>query len=292
MILTNNENLPEPLFRAIENDDYNPGDCDITVTQLVNPARQGALMRHHRAVITEDAADKIWIVLGKMGHKVLEQAAMKEVVEERLFHDFMGWKISGQMDIWLPRKEILDYKFTSAWAVKDGVKPEWEAQLNLYRWLALNQEKPFEVESLKIVAILRDWSKIEASKNGDYPPRQVKVLPVKVWTDAELLEYLKIKVNEHQSARASLANDGIIPLPECTEAERWVKPTKYAAMKGTNKRALKVCDTNEQAAAVSGCTHVDIRLGAWTRCENYCPVKEFCSQWKLRTQLDESDVPA
>ena len=46
------------------------------------------------------------------------------------------------------------------------------------------------------------------------------------------------RVQEHQAAQSALEKN----LPECTSAERWEKPTKYALMKRGRERAVKLYD--------------------------------------------------
>jgi hypothetical protein len=82
----------------------------------------------------------------------------------------------------------------------------------------------------------------------------------------------------HQEAE-NTPSDKLLP---CTPEERWERPTRYALMKKGRKRAIKLYDTEEDAnGAVKEKDHyVEYRKGESVRCENYCPVKEFCNQYK------------
>ena len=73
-------------------------------------------------------------------------------------------------------------------------------------------------------------------------------------------------------------------LPECTPDQMWEKPTTYAVMKEGNKRATSVHATEEEAQEalkmVKGKASIVIRPGERTRCETFCSVNRFCSQYQ------------
>lgn len=45
--LSNKYNLPQPLVSALEKDDYDIGDADISVTSLWKPPQMVSLLRKH-----------------------------------------------------------------------------------------------------------------------------------------------------------------------------------------------------------------------------------------------------
>ena len=81
-----------------------------------------------------------------------------------------------------------------------------------------------------------------------------------------------------------MADDDI---PICSEEERWASPTLYAVMKQGRKSAVKICSTAEEAQALIDTDvehlYLEVRPGVSRRCEDYCPVAQFCN-WKERTQ--------
>ncbi len=165
------------------------------------------------------------------------------------------------------------------------MKPEWEQQLNIYA--ALAAANGFKITKLQIVAILRDWSKLRAARELDYPQVGVVVREVPVWSPGRQAGYLSERVLLHQKAR-TLSDDD---LPLCTEEERWRKPDKYAVKKKGGKRALRLFDTRDEAtdfAILNSGTEIEHRPGEDTRCLHYCAVKEFCSYGRtLLTQESE-----
>ncbi len=272
MTITNHAGLPEPLVNAIRNDPYSSNGSDLTMTQSLKPARAVALEKLHKDEITEDAADRLFALIGQIGHSILERGAKGEMTELRLFAKVRGWKVSGQAD--LLGDTLVDYKFTSVWSCKDGLKPEWEQQLNGLRWLA--SVNGHSVERMQIVAIYRDWSKLEARRSSDYPRHQVQVFDVPKWTEAEALVWIEGRVQAHQAAQSALEKN----LPECTPDERWEKPEKFALMKHGRQRAVRLYDQREQAmlaAEGNSMLYIEHRPGEQIRCASYCAARPWCS---------------
>lgn len=274
--ITNKAGLPEALVRAIANDPYEAGDSDSTVTRLIQPPRKVELERLNADKITEDAADRIWALMGQLGHTVLERAGVG-MVETRLFAEVAGWRISGKADIIVSERKIVDWKFTTVWSTKDGAKDEWVEQLNGLAYLA--SRNGLLIESLEIVCIYRDWSKLEARRNADYPKSQVQVFKLPLWPADEQEAWITSRVWAHQIAR--------VTLPECSSQDRWEKPHKWALMKKGRERAVKLFDNpkDAEAARTGPEFHVEHRPGEQVRCQSYCAARPFC------TQADDLGVP-
>lgn len=298
MLITNILNLPQPVVAAISNDPYYDGGADISVTRLISPPRQVALMKGKGGQVTEDAADRIYSLLGQCAHTILERMpdhAFIVMKEKRLFMEMLGWQVSGQVDLvyWNDDGEtvLADYKVMSVWEGMNGIKHEKAAQLNLLALLCVASGT--KIDRLEIVGIYRDWSKSKA-RHGQHPSRQVERFDVPLWTTAEADDYLHDRVAAHQAAQAG-------DLPECTAEDRWERPTKYALHKDGRKSALRVTDTmnelNDWAVwkgvkAAPGDEwpkghRVDVRPGECVRCADYCAVAEFCDQWKAIQETGE-----
>lgn len=279
MKLTNEHGLPQVLVRAIENDSYDKVG-DISVTSLIKPPRMVQLMMRHSDEISEDVADNIWRLFGTSVHYVMERGESKtSLAEERLVMSRLGWDISGKPDLY-EDEIIFDYKVTSIYAVADGVKPEWEAQLNIYK--LLYESAGFPVKGLKIIAILRDWNRNIIKRRKDLPDKPVTVLEVPVWSIGRAEAYLAERIKLHQAA-VLLGDDD---LPWCTHDERWTRFGKWAVKKKGNKRALRLFEKRADAEAYAERweeqkdrkTELEHRPGEYIRCENYCPVRNFCNQ--------------
>lgn len=287
MQITNNHNLPETLFRSIQNDTYTRGDSDYSATDLLNPIRVTILTRRHESEIVEDAVDRIWSTLGSIGHSVVERAGGDDsLIEERLFLNIGGRTISGAMDHFKDGK-ISDYKFTSIFVGKDKSKrvPEWEAQQNIYAWLL--ERHGFGVDAVEVCLVYRDWRPGEAKREPDYPPR-AEVVPLKLWSVDKQEHFIRNRL------QILIFNEGIADdeLPLCTTEEMWEKPTIYAVMKDGAKRSTKNFDNKVDAQVFASSKMglsdknkmekyiVDARPGRRIRCEEYCSVNRFCNQYQ------------
>jgi len=275
-IITNRLGLPEPLVNAVRRDPYDSKGSDITVTSLLKPPRAVALEREHREEIVQDASEMLWSLVGQIGHSILERAAVEGMVERRLFAEVNGWKVSGQADL-IPPDLLIDYKFTTCWSCKNGLKPEWEQQLNALRWLA--HRNGIELKSAQIIALYRDWSKLEARRSSDYPQHQVQVFDVPLWPMEKAAAWMMTRVCLHQNAKSALESGQA--LPECTSEERWEKPAKWAIHKEGRERAVKLHDTESGAlahlATLDKKHRIELRPGEQVRCENYCNAAPWCS---------------
>lgn len=281
MKLTNRLNLPQPLVDAVKNDSYTSGGADISVTTLLKPPRMVALEKQHKDEIEEDVSTRIWSLMGQVVHGILERASNTGVAERRLSINVEGWSVSGSMDRYIDGL-LQDYKVVTAYKFKDGGVPiEYEQQLNVYAEILRQHKHP--VNSLQIVGILRDWSKLEARRDANYPQTQVIVREVQIWPDYKARAFIKDRVILHKQAR--------ITLPECNDEERWARPTKYAAMREGQARAVKLFESESEAAEYvkqGKNLKVEVRPGELVRCENYCSVAPFCSQFKQEVKNEDN----
>lgn len=281
MKLTNKLGLPEAIVNAVRNDSYSRGDADISITGLLRPPRIRILEEKHKDELQEDASDRIWSLFGQAIHTVLERANVVGVAERRLSMEVEGWTLSGGMDLYEANGTLSDYKMTSVWKVIKGDLEEWTHQLNLYSVLLRHHGN--QVNSLQIVAILRDWSKMEAERDRLYPQAQVVNIPIELYRPEAAEKLLRERVRLHQMANLSR-------LPLCTASERWQRPDIWAVMKFGRKSAVKLYNNEKEANqhAQSGPRlSVIFRPGASVRCAAYCSVSKFCDQYQK--ELDSAN---
>jgi len=283
MKITNKLNLPQAIVNAITNDPYNPGDCDISATRLIGPPQIRKLSAEYQDQIEEDAIDRIWALMGQSIHSVLERHGeiSPDTIEEwRITGNYpvtdgeeRTFKVSGQIDlIDVDEKTLWDFKVTSVWSVINGPKPEWIAQLNILA--DLFRKNGGEVETLKVCAILRDWTASRAIGNG-YPKHQVVVVDIPLWDVPKAAAYIYRQIARHF----------LMDTPPCSDDERWYNGEKWAVMKQGRKSAVRLYDSREEAdahleEAGDSKLYVEHRPGAYRRCEGYCSVARFCPQWK------------
>jgi hypothetical protein len=295
MKTTNKFQLPEVVVKALTKDTYSRGDSNISVTTLIDSPRVGILKRKHDDDIEIDVVDHLWSRFGTAMHNVFENATEEgdSLSEERLFIEYMGWKISGAIDLQTyvtPKSVIIsDYKVTSAWSVMND-KVEWHNQLNAYAWL-VRKSKGCKVEGLRIIAILRDWQRRKAG-DGDYPISPIMIVNIPRWSDGEQDDYMHERVTLHQAAEFNYVSGGELPL--CSDKERWTKPTTYAVKKSGRVRAIKVHDSiktaEEQVEALGKDHHVETREGECVRCSgDWCRVSQWCDQYTGEIDADQRD---
>lgn len=281
MKLTNRLNLPQPVVDAIANNTYDKGDADISVSQLWQPAQIRELMAAHADVIEQDAADMIWILFGECMHMLLEKAGetnIERITEKRIYVKHNGKVISGKPDtLCLVNNVLQDWKSTKTWSLIKGSREEdWLYQLNTYAWMLRRQPMPRHVAGIQAVAFLLDWSTLEQKRNPNYPPKAAMVVDIPLIPDEEMTRLIE--------ARLALLDR---PADPCTPDEMWEKPPIFAIMKPGGTRAIKLADTEEEAAAWISYRgkprenlYVEARPTKRVRCESYCPVRDVCPQWE------------
>jgi hypothetical protein len=274
-----------------------PSERVISVTSLVSPPRIARLTAIYRDELPSSApryedgrlvTPDTWAVFGTALHSTLERAARQAdppplLVEERLEAlvsvEGVQWKLSGKLDVYEADLTLWDWKSTSAYAVSDGRtgKGEWACQLNTLAWLLVRNGHP-RPKKLAVWGFWKDWSSKMAQRDDSYPQDDEGPVEVPLWPEDEQRAYVDERLRAHEAARASL--------PLCTPAERWAKGGGYAVLRSAKSvRADRILDTREDAERyrdeiLSGKGLIEDRPGTSVRCEKYCRVSSFCSQWK------------
>lgn len=284
MKLTNKHGLPGTIINVLKRPQYSKGAAHISATELLSSPRIVQLRRQHWDEIEEDAADMVWSLFGSALHNVLQHGKDENhVVEERLFTEVDGWKLSGAIDLQEIEPDgviISDYKCTSVWSVMNE-KLDWQRQLNVYAYL-VETVKNLPVKAVQIVAVLRDWSAREAETREDYPQAPIVVVPINLWDMDIRTAYIKNRIHLH--SEALFAAESGSDMAYCTADECWEKPTTFAVKKKGNKRATLVLKTEEEAlhqvSQLGDAYVVERRPGERTRCERFCSVSPWCEQYK------------
>lgn len=292
MKVTNKHNVPETLVALATRDYYSKGKADYSVTEIISPPRIQRLRRQYNEQMEQDVSDMLWQLLGSALHVVAERGvADGHITEERLITEIDGVKLSGAIDIQKVESDgiiITDYKFTSAWALRQD-KPEWEAQQNIYAWL-VEKVKGQKVKGVQICALIRDWSRREASVKPDYPQAPIQVLELPLWPLATTEAYIKERIEAHRMSKVQA--DWGDELPPCTDDDRWVRETKYAVKREGRKTAIRVLDTQHEAdeLATKENGYVEVRKGEAIRCTgNFCGVAEWCSQYQQSLKQESEE---
>ena len=290
MQITNKFGVPLPLVNLAKRDFYTKGASQYSVTELLSPPRVRRLRERHKDEMVQDVADSLWQMLGSALHIVAERSETEGFLsEERIFKEVDGVMISGQIDLQEVTPEgirLIDYKFTSVWSVMNA-KPEWEEQLNIYRWL-VETVKQQKVTGLYICSFLRDWNRHEV-KEG-YPQSQIHMVNIPLWDLETAEKFVMERLEAHRESKVS--HDWGDELPDCTDSERWMSETTYAVKREGRKTAIRVLkdlnEANELAEKEKG--YVEVRKGEPKRCTgDFCGVARFCSQFRAEASEAERE---
>lgn len=292
MKVTNKYNLPDAIVKALtSNYQYKP--FQFSVTTILSGIKSFLLAKRHQNEIEMDASDGINMLLGTAVHNIFEGRENEDELAEEYIKVKVNdlYSISGRFDLYnIKTEEITDYKTCSVWKIKFKDFEDWRKQLLIYSWMLI--KTGLKVKSAKITALIKDWKKNELKlaklKGEDYPETPIINVTFE-FTDDDFDQIEKWIVERfNQIQNAELLSDDDIPI--CSEEERWYTGDKYAVMKGTNKRAIKVCDTEEEAEEFTkqdSSYWVQYRKGKNTKCEDYCNACQFCNYYKEYVEVKE-----
>ena len=279
MFLKNEMNLPQEFVDAVTF--QKPCQEIIRVTSLIDSPRIRQLRIRHWESLSEDVSERVWALLGQAVHLLLAQKERPDsFVEERLKMKIGGKTVSGQSDL-LRGTHLDDWKVTSAWTVvfNPAGREEWKHQVNVYR--KLWNINAFDVKTMRIITILRDWTRNKALSDHNYPQLPIQTFDIPIMDNMD--EYIEKRVELHKQAE-SLGDDD---LPVCTDEERWISKSNWAVMKEGRKSAVRSKDTEAEAQAYfesmsdkdKGKCKVVERKGGFKRCmlkNGFCPVRAAC----------------
>lgn len=269
MKILNPRNLPESLVRAATgNPDREAEPLRFGVNELIGPPIARKLRLEHWGELSETVENRFWLMLGSAWHNYMEKyAPPMSVAEEKIEIPWKKYTIAGIPDLYYG-DTLIDYKLTSVWSYIYGGKKEWEAQLNVYRWM-IQTKHWVTISNLRIIAGFKDWRERDAQLNPDYPPAQILEIVVPTWTHEDTERYIESRIAAHEN------------LTPCTPEERYHKADTWAVMKKGRKSAMRVLDSQNDAmlwmsAKAENGTFIEHRLGEDKKCKSYCSVRDFC----------------
>jgi|13_taG_2_1085334.scaffolds.fasta_scaffold21983_2 hypothetical protein len=303
MKITNELNLPGPIVTAVSENNYDPGESDITVTSLIDSPQIRQLKQKHDDELVEDASMRIWSLFGSAIHKILDGLPEDRIATKRL-HLECSIEVDGKQHTYIlgglldrcvalevsPNSFVIqDYKTATTWEHIFGLKPDRERQLNLYKLLA-EEVLGLNIVKLESVMLFKDWTPGQIDRNKDYPKRPVHTYDIPIWDKQTTLNYVeeRLLLHFHQA-------------PHCTAEERWEKQGTFRLMPkdaGPTTRALRVTKTREEMesylewcetskpAVIKKQPIITETSAVQVRCKNnsigysYCPVSNFCPQWE------------
>jgi hypothetical protein len=257
---------------------------DYSVTTLLKPPRIVHLEKRYGDKADRSVKSVVGAFLGTGIHSVFEKSLRlmavldpKYELERSVYDQINGRLIAGRFDILYDGKDLWDIKSCQTWKkIFDPNMDEWHQQLNIYAYLL--HRRGIDVDTINILAVYKDWRKMMAIRDKNYPQEQIVHYKLNLWEEQIQERFLKERIDLMVSCEDMKDDE----LPECTREDMWAKPTKYAVMKNKKaKRATRVFDTQAEAdrmiAEKGGI--LEVRKGERTRCDTYCGIREFCSQY-------------
>lgn len=268
-----------------------------SVTDLQKPPRVLQLERRHeeelkkRPITDEEIRNVLKAFVGTAVHAYFERnmwgfanthPQINYLIERKLQDKIADRVLVGKLDMFV-NGIVYDLKTTSVWKYIYKQYKDFEEQLNIYAYLL--RESDVEVNMLSVIMWFTDWDKWKAQQEKDYPSDPVVQVNLQnLWTFEKQRKFIEGRIERHKEYEKVPDNE----LPECTAEDMWAKPTKFAVVAPGKKKAVRLLDSKEQAQLYikksknkeASTWSVEKRLGSRTRCDQYCKVREWCSQWQ------------
>lgn len=286
MKVTNLFNFPTSIVRAVSKE-YEYKEKRYSVTTLLQTDREMILKRRYNNLIEQDVSNMIWLLFGTSVHYILENIELEpcEKVEYKMEYTFEnGYTLSGILDYINDKtKIILDYKVVKTYSyIFDKYNEKYRKQLQMCSWLYYKETGKWYNKG-QIIMIFKDWNKREAETKFDYPDYPVGTVDFDLGTPEEIEEWILKRFDRIQKLEQMKDSE----LPLCSLEERFNKGNTYAVKKKTNKKALKVHKTLEEAREhlinlekkYPGIYEIEERKGEDTKCLSYCSCCRFCNHY-------------
>lgn len=314
---TNVSGVPLSIAAYLAADFYDYIPNTISATRLLKPVRQLVLGARVPAELAQvdilsrvksrigtsihDGVERVWKgghykqamrLLGYPEH-VIERIAVNPedhelspemipvYMEQRMFREFMGQRISGKFDF-LAEGRLEDIKSTSTftWIFQTKVE-DHQLQGSIYRWLDAGQPVPKITQDHMVTQFFfTDWMAGKAKKDKNYPQRQVENQHIPLLSLDDTQDFIAGKLSEINRLR----DTDEVSLPRCSDKELWRKESVFKYYKNPDKRdrSTRTCDTAAEAYAYmqnegKGVGIVVEIPGEVIACK-YCSAFPICSQ--------------
>lgn len=256
MKITNRYNIPTIITKIVEDDIRILEPNKYSVTELLKPIKEIVLYRKYHDVITADISEFIPAVFGTAFHTLMEKYDTGDL-EHRIEYPVSNSTLSGKYDK-LDNFILYDYKTTSVWKYQNGDFKDYKRQGLMYAWLL--RKNGLYVEKCVFYMFLKDHSLSRGRFTDNYPPTAFGTYEFNV-TPLDLLEIEKYITDRIKLIESYIDTpDNMLPMP--THEESWYTGDKYAVMKNGSDRAVKVCDTMEEADAnLYRGNYIEVRKG-------------------------------
>jgi hypothetical protein len=272
---------------------------DYSATSLIDPPRKVQLTKRYGHLCKPTIESMIAAMIGTAVHekmeKLLRMANVKNpdyLLERSVVHPMPCGEsneftrlIAGRFDILYKEQDLYDIKTVKTWKlIFDPDMTDWHQQQNIYAYLL--RERGIEIKTVNIVAFYLDWIEANAIRDKNYPQSPIVQYKLKLWDWKTTADYIDERLQMHFASESLEDKE----LPECTQEEMWERLPEFAIMKNSKaKRATKVIregtfeDALREARSMGGLgkdSFIEVRNQVRKRCEKYCKVKDYCSQWQ------------
>lgn len=285
---TNKYRLPQYLVDWLLSSgyDFNYDPNTISTTTLLKPIKAQILGSRYTEDVETDVSELIAARYGTAIHDSVEKIETPGVSKEVRLHrqiqiEDTVYTVSGKYDILVDlghgTYQLQDMKSTSVWSYIYGGKDEdYRKQLSIYRWLLSPTHQVIDQSS--ITFFFTDWSSSKARQDQDYPKLRIQSgYKVDLWSLEQTEQYIRERLTLFHLARQADDDE----LPDCTPEELWQTEDSWAVYKDGNKKATKLCNTEEEAELykiskkIKG--NIQHRPGKVKRCR-YCSSFPVCDQ--------------
>lgn len=211
---------PLPLLKAMENNAKRRAGIGISSSVLGMCPRQHVLQE--RNDFYEDPKDYYNRWRGSFGHYAIEMGGpYPGVVQEiRFYRDIsvegVSFTVSGQPDwIEVDRRHLEDHKFTN-WPPSE-VKPDHEAQVNVYIWLIQGGEARGKGDWSGLAGLPKGWE-IESAAINYMSTKGYVQYPVTIWSEAAVEAYITRRLTPH-ARYIKTGNLSLLKIED--EADKW-----------------------------------------------------------------------
>lgn len=285
---------------------------DYSATSLIDPPRKVQLTKRYGHLCKPTIESMIAAMIGTAVHEkmekllrlanvknpdyLLERSVVSALNVSRpdettsggiLMPKYKKWTrlVAGRFDILYKEQDLYDIKTVKTWKlIFDPEMVDWHQQQNIYAYLL--KDRGIEIKTVNIVAFYLDWIEANAIRDKNYPQSPIVQYKLKLWDWNQTDEFIKARLLTHCEAEDMKDEE----LPECTREEMWERLPEFAIMKNSKaKRATKVIregtfeDALREARSMGGLgkdSFIEVRNQVRKRCEKYCKVKDYCSQWQ------------
>lgn len=307
MKLIKTAGTPGPILRAImaSQEEYGKGvgeflqsfkgsyDYAISVTSLPLSPRQFQLGKRYSKDAEIEPKSRYFVLLGSITHYIMETFPDEgDIIERRSGRIFrIGGKrvlVHGAADVMnFDLEYIKDYKFASTSSMQYP-KEAYIAQLNILRYLQPKEERD-KIKKLNNIFIFRDWT--NRDQYSEFPWKEVEQ---PLWLDEQCAAYLKVRLEEH--IKYFECDDDLIP--ECSAEERWERKSGFQIFPYTKagtlyKKSMGFASSEEEAHTFAESKNMEKyelkpRAGVSLKCQKFCDIKDFCSQYKNKIKQEET----